>query len=356
MPQSATVLPTTGTFSGLTEQGYINAAMAALASNNSGGSAPTATAPVEGQFWADTSVSGFVRLWVYTGSVWLLEGALDLTDNIWGPPVGGGVEATIASATTTDLWSVTNPGAPIEITGTTTIAALANSSAVPGTRKMATFGAALTLTHNATSLILPNAGSNIVTAAGDWMEVLALTASHVAIIEYSRASGAPVNIAGQRVLLNTLTASSSASLSDTTSITGAYSVYELEFIGVAPASSGVSGQFLFYAAGSYVIAGYYVGSSGNIGNAHAQAGTLLPFPDGFNYVVPTGGIGLNGRARFYPATGLIEGSMAYVTGSLPGVAVQKFSGWCGAGGISGFKFQFSSGNIASGTINIFGSN
>lgn len=40
MSQGATVLPTSGTISGLTEQNYINAALAALLSNNSGASAP----------------------------------------------------------------------------------------------------------------------------------------------------------------------------------------------------------------------------------------------------------------------------------------------------------------------------
>lgn len=54
-------LPTTGTFSGLTEQGYVNTALAALANANQGASAPTAAStgltganPLAGVYWHDT--------------------------------------------------------------------------------------------------------------------------------------------------------------------------------------------------------------------------------------------------------------------------------------------------------------
>lgn len=69
MSQGSTVLPTTGVFSGLTEQGSINGALAALLSNNSGGAAPSA--PAQYQFWADTSVSGQITLRMYIGTTWV---------------------------------------------------------------------------------------------------------------------------------------------------------------------------------------------------------------------------------------------------------------------------------------------
>jgi microcystin-dependent protein len=69
MSQGSTVLPTTGVFSGLTEQGNINAALAALLSLNSGGSAPAA--PTQYQFWADTSVANQVTLRWYIGTNWV---------------------------------------------------------------------------------------------------------------------------------------------------------------------------------------------------------------------------------------------------------------------------------------------
>jgi len=70
--------------------------------------------------------------------------------------------ADIASATTTDIGAVA--GHQHHITGTTTITGLGTVAA--GIWKILTFDGALTLTHNATSLILPT-GANITTAAGD---------------------------------------------------------------------------------------------------------------------------------------------------------------------------------------------
>lgn len=67
-----------------------------------------------------------------------------------------------SSSTTTDLGSVASNY--VRVTGTTTIDALGTVSA--GIWKFVRFADALTLTHNATSLILPG-GSDITTAEGD---------------------------------------------------------------------------------------------------------------------------------------------------------------------------------------------
>jgi microcystin-dependent protein len=68
----------------------------------------------------------------------------------------------IASSSTTDLGAV--EGKFHDITGTTTINSFGTVRA--GIEKVLTFEGALTLTHNATSLILPG-GGNILTAVGD---------------------------------------------------------------------------------------------------------------------------------------------------------------------------------------------
>lgn len=72
-----------------------------------------------------------------------------------------GERSDLASATTTDLGSLNN--GIINVTGTTTITGFGTCSA--GILKVVTFAGALTLTHNATSLILPGA-VNITTYAG----------------------------------------------------------------------------------------------------------------------------------------------------------------------------------------------
>lgn len=79
-----------------------------------------------------------------------------------GYPLTTGL-ATIASASTTDLGSV--PYQAITVSGTTTITSF-GSTAPTGAIKEVTFSGALQITHNGTSLILPDA-ANITTVAGD---------------------------------------------------------------------------------------------------------------------------------------------------------------------------------------------
>lgn len=103
---------------------------------------------------------------------------------------------TLASAATTDLGSV--PGRYINITGTTTITAFGTIKA--GTIKYLKFAGALTLTHNATSLILFS-GQNITTYAGltmifvsegsgNWRELSHTTATgtYLPVVSFNSAS------------------------------------------------------------------------------------------------------------------------------------------------------------------------
>lgn len=93
----------------------------------------------------------------------------------------------IASATTTDLSTVA--GSFVDVTGTTTITGFGTLSA--GMSKVVQFDGALTLTHNATSLILPG-GANITTAAGDCLYAISLGSGNWIVPFYQKASGGPV--------------------------------------------------------------------------------------------------------------------------------------------------------------------
>jgi hypothetical protein len=93
-------------------------------------------------------------------------------------------DGTIASATTTDL-STVNDG-DITVTGTTTITGLGTLTA--GIKKVLTFSGVLTLTHNATSLILPGA-ANITTAAGDVAIMRSLGSGNWKCIAFQPAAG-----------------------------------------------------------------------------------------------------------------------------------------------------------------------
>lgn len=70
-------------------------------------------------------------------------------------------EATVASAATTDIGAASSYA--VNITGTTTITSLGTDYQGP---RFLRFSGALTLTHNASTLILPGA-ADITTAAGD---------------------------------------------------------------------------------------------------------------------------------------------------------------------------------------------
>lgn len=95
-------------------------------------------------------------------------------------------QATVSSATTTDLGA--QSAGTLTISGTTTITGFGTVSA--GIRKRLIFSGALTLTHNGTSLILPNNGSNITTANGDTCEAESLGSGNWRVTSYQRANGA----------------------------------------------------------------------------------------------------------------------------------------------------------------------
>jgi hypothetical protein len=188
--QGSGCMPTTGTVSGLVFSQNVNSGMDALTSSFSGASPPATAcsgASLKGQPWLDTSVTPNL-LKQYDGTSWVVIGALDASNHLWAPPVGGGA-ATIASAATTDLWS--NTAASITINGTSTITALANASAVPGTLKVVTVGGAFTMTAGA-ALELPIGLSGIPVSVGDRFLAIAKTATNVAVFAYTKADGSAV--------------------------------------------------------------------------------------------------------------------------------------------------------------------
>lgn len=92
----------------------------------------------------------------------------------------------VASASTTTLANVNSN--KVRITGTTTITSFGSAGA--GLLKTVRFAAALTLTHNGTSLILPG-GGNIVTAANDCLQAVSLGSGNWIVTDYQSASAFP---------------------------------------------------------------------------------------------------------------------------------------------------------------------
>jgi hypothetical protein len=93
----------------------------------------------------------------------------------------------IASAATTDIGAAT--GEFVDVTGTTTITALGTIAA--GIVRTVRFTGALTLTHNATSLILPGS-ANITTANGDCAMFRSLGSGNWKCVGYAKQDGKAV--------------------------------------------------------------------------------------------------------------------------------------------------------------------
>lgn len=129
--------------------------------------------------------------------------------------------SNIASATTTDIGAAT--GNFVDITGTTTITGLGTVAA--GVERDVRFNGVLTLTHNATSLILPN-GVSITTASGDTATFRSLGSGNWVCMQYTRADGSGVNeVKGSNIASATTTDIGAATgnfvdVTGTTTITG----------------------------------------------------------------------------------------------------------------------------------------
>ena len=106
--------------------------------------------------------------------------------------------ADIASASSIDLGAAT--GEFVTVTGTTTITSLGTVDA--GIARTVHFSGALTITHNATSLILPG-GRNIVTAAGDVAQFRSLGSGNWRCVGLARAGDGG---AGAQITVETVAA------------------------------------------------------------------------------------------------------------------------------------------------------
>lgn len=169
---------------GATVRADLNSALQAIASQNSGASAPSTT--YANMLWYDTANSlikirnaangAWITLFAYDGSAISLTAA--------SSPMGKAKGTTIASAGTTDIGAADSDF--IDISGTTTITSLGSTT----TRNRVTlnFQGALTLTHNGTSLILPGA-ANITTAAGDVLTFARVSGSNWQLVAGQLATG-----------------------------------------------------------------------------------------------------------------------------------------------------------------------
>lgn len=298
MSQVTPVMPTTGVYSGLQAAGYINAGFATLNTRWLGSSAPSDAPngiPAAGQNWVDSSASGYQLVKGYDGAAWVLEHAIDTVNHILLNPIGGGT-ASIASASTTDLGSKNE--AYQSITGTTTITSF-GSNVSAGQIKVLTFGGSLTLTYNATSMILPGA-ANIQTSAGDTAIMISLGSGNWKCLAYGRISGSQLSMTGAAQTVASASTTDLASggsnavvVSGTTTITSfgsnattANPYYFVRFSGALILTHNATsliipgGQNVTTSAGDYLIAEYLGSGNWRVDNYMRANGQVISMTGG----------------------------------------------------------------------------
>lgn len=167
--------------------------------------------------------------------------------------------------------------------------------------------------------------------------------------------GTGVNSFGGMVLLNTLTASILAS--DTTSFTSTYSSYEIVFQNIIPANATVNLQLQVHSGGSFQATSYIAEIQANTAGAasFAQPTTFIQLAASQNNAGP----GISGVIRvFGPVTGTTVAKQwtGLMAGQSTTAAVTSISSgyWNSTAAVDGFQVLFSSGNITSGVIKIYG--
>lgn len=270
--------------------------------------------------------------------------------------------ADIASASTTDLGAVA--GLSHDITGTTTITSFGTIAA--GTLKIVKFEGALTLTHNATSLILPGA-ANVTTADGDIAIVISEGSGNWRCVSYVRADGDPLlgyaaDLGASMVLLSAQTASSSSALNFTSLISSTYESYILELVNIAPATDGVN---LLLRASTDNGSSYLSGTEYNLTTIQQSAASVATLTggggNGGSAFILASGVGnasnrnVSGQIRFRirsSGQGRFSWETQYTSDSGNEISFQG-KGSAGAG-ITALRLLMSSGNIASGAARLYG--
>lgn len=173
-----------------------NYMVGSVTSHNNGTGALVVSIPAAGTAGSGTKTAWNVSLSGPQGPT-----GSSFTGGTLATPINDAPRATVASATTTAIGAAGSNY--VQITGTTTITGF--DTIASGAERELEFAGALTLTHNATSLILPGA-QNITTAAGDVVRFRSEGSGNWRCTGYLPASQAPSSLrAGDIVFGNNFT-------------------------------------------------------------------------------------------------------------------------------------------------------
>lgn len=170
--------------------------------------------------------------------------------------------------------------------------------------------------------------------------------------------------ASAMALLNTLTASNSASLSDTTSLTSSYSSYLIVLENLIPATNNVTAELELHSDGSFQTGSgsytYANGGESSGGSTVSNTGTGASLNLTVATAVYDGNSGLSGVIHIFTPSQtasykLLTWDLTYWDSSTVLHRIFGSGSWTGGTtAIDGLQFLFSSGNITSGAIKIYG--
>lgn len=166
------------------------------------------------------------------------------------------------------------------------------------------------------------------------------------------------------VLLNTLTASNSATLSDITSLTATYSTYKIVFQNIIPVTDNTSFELQVHSGGTFQSTSYAAQTSGAEGGGSFTSNTTstyIPVSYSAASAQKNAAPGLSGEINVYApsittAPKIWNGTIiGIISGTTTSYAVQVGGWWNGGNGaVDGFQVLFNTGNISSGVIKIYG--
>ncbi len=171
--------------------------------------------------------------------------------------------------------------------------------------------------------------------------------------------GDPTFQSGGWVLLNTLTAAGSATLSDTSSLTSTYGEYEIVFANLIPVTNNDTCFVQVHSGGAFKSTNYLTSVYGSTNaGAITFSNSATNIPCSFATAVGSGGAGVSGSIRVSnPSAASLHnwrGAFTYETGATTQATLDVGSLWNTSGAIDGIQIAYSLGNIASGTIKIYG--
>jgi hypothetical protein len=323
-----------------------------------------------------TAGDAYVAVYLGTGNWQLLTGgAAGLTANTFtgtqtlsGKAQFNGVvaatEQTIAWASNTALDPSLGADAVLTLTGSSTaFNPITNQSTNVGARGQlrfiqdATGGRAVvwdsSFALNDGNTIFLNPNPSTQTAYNYWIRASSGAGSVILT---------PVSTSSSPVLLNTLVASSSASLSDTTSFATGYRYYDITIENLVPVTNAVNIQFQPRIGGTFQATASVIGTYADSGGAGGYGAVNSFLLNGSN-IQNTAGGGVSGDLKIRNPAGTtndkaIGFNMNYSRGfgGNPEVSIGTLGYQASQAAMTGFQINFSSGNISTGLVKVYGRN